>query len=426
MKIKKIKNMSLSKQLIIVTLVALAISSIILGVILPSVLKPFYERSVYSYLSQPSRFIEPNTNKMGDDFAFVIITKSGAIYTSDNLNKIIPGVSTDHIIKKASDLSGKIALNGNTYYYVWGQMKNGQKNLIISDNTQIKEQENSLLSIIFPTMIATIAITILVLVTWSQYILRKIKKIDKKTKALITGEEVEGKEFIIDDELNELSNTIDEVDKELKAKDEYKNMMFQNLSHELKTPISVIQSYIEGIEDDVVNKDEAIKIIDEETKVLSNQVKTILQINKIDFMKDSKKYENSKTDLKNVSNDVVEKHKLVRNDVKFIINFEKNEEANEFSGTEEMWKAVFDNILGNFVRYAKSIIEITVSKNKIILFNDGEKLDEEMTKKIFLPYVKGNKGQTGLGLSIVKKTVNLFGYDIKAQNIGNGVEFIIK
>ena len=425
MRIKKIKNMSLSKQLIIVTLIALGICSLALGIILPKILKPFYEKSVYNYLRQPSNYIGPNTNKMSDDISFIIITKGGAIYISGNLNEMIPGITSSEIIEKADKEQGKFDINGTTYYYLWGETK-GQRNLIITDRTQIREQEESLLGIIFPTMIATITITILLLVTWSQYILNKIKKIDKKTKALITGEKIEGNEFIIDDELNELSSTIDEVDRELKEKDEYKNMMFQNLSHELKTPISVIQSYIEGIEDDVVDKDEAIKIISEETKVLSNQVKTILQINKIDFMKDSKKYENSKTNLKNVINEVIEKHKMIREDIEYAVNFEKEEEDNIFNGTEEMWRAVFDNILGNFVRYAKNKVEITVKKDEIVLFNDGEKLNNEMIEKIFLPYVKGNKGQTGLGLSIVKKTVNLFGYDIKAKNVEAGVEFIIK
>ena len=49
-----------------------------------------------------------------------------------------------------------------------------------------------------------------------------------------------------------------------------------------------------------------------------------------------------------------------------------------------------------------------------------------MLSKIFLPYVKGKKGQSGLGLSIVKKTVNIFGYDITAANTEDGVEFVIK
>jgi len=424
-RIKKIENMSLTKQLVCVTLVALVICAIIMGVILPRVLKPFYELSIYAHLKQPSKFIEPGTNKMGDDIAFIIVTRGGAIYTSDNLKKMIPDLSYNELLNLATESKGKIETDKNTYYYLWGE-RNGDNNLILMDNSYIKTQAKSLLGIIFPTMISTILVTIILLFTWSQYILKKIKKLEKKTKSLITGEKVEGKEFIIDDELNELNSTIEQVDKQLKEKDEYKNMMFQNLSHELKTPISVIQSYIEGVTDGVVEKDEALKIIEEETLNLSSQVQTILQINKIDYMKDSKKYLDSKTDLDKVILEAVEKHKLIRSDVEFIVELNNDKNTNEFTGTEDMWKAVLDNLLGNFVRYAKSKISIIVRDETIILENDGEKLKEDMLSKIFLPYVKGNKGQSGLGLSIVKKTVNIFGYDITAENIDKGVRFVIE
>jgi len=424
-RIKKIENMSLSRQLVCVTLVALAICLIIMGVILPRFLKPFYELSIYAHLKQPSKYIEPGSGKMGDDIAFIIITKSGAIYTSDNLNNLVPNLNYKQILNLAAESKGKFEHNENTYYYLWGE-RNGAKNLILMDNSSIKSQEKSLLGIILPTMIATIAITVFLLVAWSQYILNKIKKLEKKTKSLITGEKVEGREFIIDDELNELNSTIEQVGKELKEKDEYKNMMFQNLSHELKTPISVIQSYVEGVNDGVVDKEEALKIIGEETSTLSRQVKTILQINKIDYMKDSKKYINSKTNVDNIILDAIERHKLIRSDIEFKVDLNSDKHSNEFIGTEDMWKTVFDNILGNFVRYAKSNISITIENKTIKLANDGEKLKEEMLTKIFLPYVKGSKGQSGLGLSIVKKTVNIFGYDITASNTDNGVQFVIK
>ena len=417
--------MNLSSQLVFVTLVALIICLIIMGIVLPSFLKPLYEQSIYEHLEQPSKFIEPDTGKMGDDIAFIIVTKGGANYTSANLNKIIPNLNYKEILNLASDSKGKFENDGTTYYYLWGE-RQGAKNLILMDDSSIKIQEKRLLGIIIPTMIATITITISLLFAWSQYVLNKIKKLEKKTKSLITGEKIEGREFIIDDELNELNSTIEQVDKQLKEKDEYKNMMFQNLSHELKTPISVIQSYVEGVNDGVIDKEEALKIIGEETTALSNQVKTILQINKIDYMKDSKKYLNSKTNLDHIIIDAVERYKLIRSDITFKIDLNNEIQTNEFVGNKDMWKTVFDNILGNFIRYAKSEIAITIKGKVITLSNDGEQLKEEMLNKIFLPYVKGNKGQTGLGLSIVKKTVNIFGYDITATNIENGVRFEIK
>lgn len=424
-KIKKIENMSLSKQLVCVTLVALIICLVIMGIVLPRILKPFYELSIYAHLSQPAKYIGPGTSKMGEDIAFIIVTRNGAVYTSDNLNKMIPDLSYKEIINNASDERGKFSHKDNMYYYLWGE-KQGAKNLILTDDSSIASQEKSLLGIIVPTMISTIAITVVLLFTWSQYVLNKIKKLEKKTKGLITGEKVEGREFTVDDELNELNSTIEQVDKALKQKDEYKNMMFQNLSHELKTPISVIQSYVEGVNDGVVDKEEALKIIEEETTTLSNQVKTILQINKIDYLKDSKKYLNSKTNIDKVILESLEKHKQIRSDIDFILDLNNEQKVNEFVGTEDMWTSVIDNILGNFMRYAKSKISITVKNKSITLENDGEQLKEDMINKIFLPYVKGKKGQSGLGLSIVKKTVNIFGYDITVENTEDGVRFVIK
>lgn len=425
-RIKKVENMSLNKQLVYVTLVALLICLIIMGIVLPRFLKPFYEISIYEHLKQPAKYIDPSTNKMGEDIAFIIITKSGAVYTSDNLNTLLQNLGYKEILKYAgsSETKGKFEYNNVTYYYLWGE-KNGAKNLIITDDSSIKSQEKSLSSIIIPTMIATITVTVALLFTWSQYVLGKIKKLEKKTKSLITGEKVEGREFIIDDELNELNNTIEQVDKELKQKEEYKNMMFQNLSHELKTPISVIQSYLEGKNDGIVTNEETLKIIEEETNTLAGQVETILQINKIDYMKNSRAYKDSITNIKETILNSVEKHRLIRKDIDYIITFDESEKNNVFRGTQEMWQSVVDNILSNFVRYADKRIKIIIENNTIIFENDGEKLKQEMLDRIFLPYVKGNKGQSGLGLSIVKKIVNVFAYDITAENMDTGVRFVI-
>ena len=63
-------------------------------------------------------------------------------------------------------------------------------------------------------------------------------------------------------------------------KEEYKNSMYQSLSHELKTPIAVISSYVEAANDKVVPYEEAIKTIDDEIKILSKDVSRILELNK--------------------------------------------------------------------------------------------------------------------------------------------------
>ena len=63
--------------------------------------------------------------------------------------------------------------------------------------------------------------------------------------------------------------------------------------------------------------------------------------------------------------------------------------------------------------------------NKIVFYNDGPKIDEDLLEVIFVPFRKGMKGEFGLGLSIIKKTLNLMGYDVAIKNLKKGVSFII-
>ena len=91
-----------------------------------------------------------------------------------------------------------------------------------------------------------------------------------------------------------------------------------------------------------------------------------------------------------------------------------------------MWETIIDNLLNNFMRYAKKEIKITIKNQKITLFNDGPNIDKSIIDNIFTPYKKGLNGMFGLGLSIVKKTLELLKYDISVDNVKNGVNFIIK
>ena len=82
--------------------------------------------------------------------------------------------------------------------------------------------------------------------------------------------------------------------------------------------------------------------------------------------------------------------------------------------------------MNNFIRYAEKEIKITVKKNKLVLYNDGPNIDDNLKEDIFNPFKKGIKGQFGLGLSIVKKTLILLNYDITIENNKKGISFIIK
>ena len=84
------------------------------------------------------------------------------------------------------------------------------------------------------------------------------------------------------------------------------------------------------------------------------------------------------------------------------------------------------NIVENAIRYAKTIIKIKLHNKKLTFFNDGEPISEKFIQSRFKPYEKGDRGQFGLGMSIVQKTAQHFNLNLIVENVENGVEFTIE
>ena len=96
-----------------------------------------------------------------------------------------------------------------------------------------------------------------------------------------------------------------------------------------------------------------------------------------------------------------------------------------FLGYKENYYTVVDNIVDNAKRYAKEEIKIVLKKDRLRIYNDGEHISKDFIENAFKPYEKDSKGQFGLGLSIVRKTLDFFNMQIKAVNEEVGVSFII-
>ena len=199
--------------------------------------------------------------------------------------------------------------------------------------------------------------------------------------------------------------------------------MYQNISHDFKTPITVMMSYLEAYDDGIQTEAETMKVMKEQLKKLEIKVHSLLYLNKLNYLSERRDNLKEQYDVSLTIHAAVDKFKMSRPDVKFVLDIDKK--STIFRGSADMWEAIIDNILNNFMRYAKKEVKITVKNKKIILFNDGENIDENVLNNIFTPYEKGLKGVFGLGLSIVRKTLHLLNYDITIENIKNGVKFTI-
>ncbi len=416
------QKQTLGKQLILIIILVFSIAFICLGVVLPKTLIPLAENNVYNYLSEPLKLMQSNFDKdfKSSEIAYLYIIND-VISQSDNLEEVMGFDKPLIILAKTKDHTyGKFTYKHHIYYYYTVKTAQVTKIALTNDN-YINKTKKEILNAILPIVLGTLFLVGLILVIWSSIIIYKVDKLKAKIDNIDNPKYNHKIDFKADDELRSLEYAIEDMRISIKNQEEYRNQMYQNISHDFKTPLTVIKSYIEAVHDEVEDKNKALQIIEEQTEKLETKVHSLLYLNKLDYLKDSK-IEIVKVDMEKILNDEIEKFKWKRKDISFILEYDHK---SMFYGTVEHWETILDNLLNNFMRYANTTIKITVKQNKLILFNDGSNIDNDLLEGIFTPFRKGIKGEFGLGLSIVKKTLSILGYNISIKNEKKGVSFII-
>lgn len=412
----------LSKQLMWLITLSFVIVIISLGVALPRVITPVAEANLYNYLSEPLKFIDNEVDQtlIDTEIAYISIQKD-VISSSDNLDDVIKYKDLDKLIKEMPEEKGKFTYKNQQYYYYKIINKNTIR-IAITNDSYIKNMKAKTLTAIFPIVLITYALVAFLLLIWSTLVVNKIEKLKKKIDNIDNPEFNHNIHFAVDDEIESLALALEDMRLYLKNQEEYRNQMYQNISHDFKTPLTVIKSYTEAVEDGIEDEKEAIKIIKEQTEKLDNKVKSLLYLNKLDYLKDNKNIKLEKINISKIIEEEVNKFKFTNKNINFKTEIDKK---SKIFGTNDNWETILDNLLSNSIRYAKSEIKITLKNNKITVYNDGENIDNNLLEGIFIPFRKGVKGQFGLGLSIVKKTLNIMNYDINIKNEKKGVSFII-
>ena len=241
-----------------------------------------------------------------------------------------------------------------------------------------------------------------------------------------------------DREFIDLNNRMNETAQRLEKNDEDQKIFFQNVSHELKTPLMSIKGYAEGIKYGVFSGEqqqaEAFDIIISETDRLNDLVSDLLYISKLDTLK---KTENKTVvNLTELVRDCAEKVRglLINSDKQ--INIDAPEEIYIECDENSLIRAIL-NVIANCVQYANYNIDVSIHTdynkyseytggNNIILSvkDDGSGIDENDLPNIFKRFYKGKSGKHGIGLAITKAIVEQHGGEIYARNNDKGVEFV--
>ena len=414
---------NLYRQILTIVLIMFALIYISIAIILPKVLIPFYEKNIYLYLKTPLDVVRNDVSSTEIDSSIAYIYETNdVITTSSNLKEVI-NLSPDQILENINGEFGKFEYQKKTYYYNTLTDEHSYKIAITNDN-YIRQMRADTLEALFPVLLITLLLMLAIVAWWSQSLAQKIRHLKEKVDNLDNDNYKDKYNYKVDDELKVLSKAIDDMKLTLHKQEEYKNQMYQNISHDFKTPLTVIKSYIEAIEDGVETEEDGLKIIKQEIKKLEIKVHSLLYLNKLTYFKDMENYKSGVISIVDILENSVSKFKVTRPDIKWQIDI--LDKKTDFKGSNDMWEAIIDNILSNFIRYAKKEIKITVKNKRIIFYNDGPNIDENILNDMFTPYKKGINGQFGLGLSIVKQTLSLLGYEVIAKNERNGITFIIK
>ena len=414
---------NLYRQILTIVLIMFALIYISIAIILPKVLIPFYEKNIYLYLKTPLDVVRNDVSSTEIDSSIAYIYETNdVITTSSNLKEMI-NLSPDQILENINGEFGKFEYQKKTYYYNTLTDEHSYKIAITNDN-YIRQMRADTLEALFPVLLITLLLMLAIVAWWSQSLAQKIRHLKEKVDNLDNDNYKDKYNYKVDDELKVLSKAIDDMKLTLHKQEEYKNQMYQNISHDFKTPLTVIKSYIEAIEDGVEDEKDGLKIIKQEIKKLEIKVHSLLYLNKLTYFKDMENYKSGVISIVDILENSVSKFKVTRPDIKWQIDI--LDKKTDFKGSNDMWEAIIDNILSNFIRYAKKEIKITVKNKRIIFYNDGPNIDENILNDMFTPYKKGINGQFGLGLSIVKQTLSLLGYEVIAKNERNGISFIIK
>lgn len=415
---------NLYRQLIGIVLVVFALVYISIAIILPKTLIPIYEKNIYFNLRLPLDVVQHNISDtdLENDVAYIFV-KDNVITSSSNLSKVIK-LPTSQILEKINNEYGKFNYRSNTYYYNTKDDGNSYK-IAITNNNYIAQMKADILKSLLPVLLVTLLLILLIVAIWSQVLVERIKDLKEKVDNLDNDDYVGKDSYKVDDEIEDLSHAVDKMKENLKKQEEYKNQLYQNISHDFKTPLTVIKSYVEAIEDGVQDEKSGLKIIKQEIKKLDIKVHSLLYLNKLNYIKDNMdNYKGDTINIVDILTESVEKFKFARPELRWEVNI--TDKKTVFNGTHNMWEAIVDNILSNFMRYAEGEIKITVHNHQIKFYNDGPNIDKTVLNEIFSPYRKGINGQFGLGLSIVKKTVSLLGYEVSVKNEKTGISFIIK
>ncbi len=262
---------------------------------------------------------------------------------------------------------------------------------------------------------------------------------DAKNEISVLGKNINELSCTLEKTISELKSANNELEKDIEHKnkiDEMRKEFLSNVSHELKTPIALVQGYAEGLKevvhDDKENRDFYCDVIIDEASKMNVMVKKLMTLNELEFGNEMSTVE--RFDIVALIANYLQTAELLAKQNGIQIKMQQYPPifvwADEFK-TEE----VFANYFINAIHHCDGEREVRIAlqkekgKVRISVFNTGEPIPEDSIPQIWDKFYKVDKARTreyggsGVGLSIVKAIMKSFHQEYGVLNHEDGVEF---
>lgn len=349
---------------------------------------------------------------------------------------------------------------GDYYLEIWGTLDNGYSIILRTPIQGIKDNVNISTTLIKYVGGAILIVGIISAFVVSTYITRPIKQLSDIAERMsemdfdaryegsdkgeigLLGKSMNNMSEKLEHNIAELKKANLELKKDIDKKEKLEIMrtdFLSNVSHELKTPIALIQGYAEGLKEGITDDPESMgfycDVIMDEANKMNTMVKRLLTLNQIEFGNDESDME--RFNINELIASVVDANAIRAGQKNMSIVFDNRNEQNFVWADEYKTEEVLTNYISNALNHCdgKQAIEVRTSKSEdgatltVTVYNSGRNIAEEDLERIWEKFYKTDKARTreyggnGIGLSIVKAIMESMGQEYGVRNVSDGVEF---
>ena len=343
---------------------------------------------------------------------------------------------------------------GDYYLEIWGTLDNGYSIILRTPIQGIKDNVNISTTLIKYVGGAILAVGIIAAFVVSTYITRPIKQLSNIAEKMsemdfnaryqgsdkgeigLLGKSMNNMSEKLEQNIAELKKANLELKKDIDKKEKLEIMrtdFLSNVSHELKTPIALIQGYAEGLKEGITDDPESMEfycdVIMDEANKMNTMVKRLLTLNQIEFGNDEPEME--RFDINELIASVADANAIRAGQKNMSIVFDNRNEHNFVWADEYKTEEVLTNYISNALNHCdgKRAIEVRTEKSEnggtitVTVYNSGKNIADEDLERIWEKFYKTDKARTreyggnGIGLSIVKAIMDSMGQEYGVRNV---------